>query len=299
MEWIIFTCLAAFMQAVRTAAQKQLAGNLSPTAVTASRYIFGLPFIAAYFLILTAYYDVLSLTPSLEFFSYAIIASVAQVIATIFLIRLFTLRNFAVGTSYAKTEALQVAILGTLFFYEPLSFIGWISVVIGVAGIIIISFSHPTSGNESNNGNNKFTSIFLGLGSGALFAITSLSLRKASLSLGGDYLFDAAFTLLFMVLLQTVLIGSYFVVKQREELRRLLKAHKANWFIGITSALGSIGWFTAMTLQSAAYVKALGQVEFFFTLLITHHVFKEHVSVKEAVGMVMILSSVVALVIYT
>lgn len=296
MEWIVFTCLAAFMQAVRTAAQKQLAGNLSPTAVTASRYIFGLPFVAAYFLILTAYYDVSSLTPSLEFFSYAIIASVAQVIATIFLIRLFTLRNFAVGTSYAKTEALQVAILGTLFFYEPLSFIGWISVVIGVAGILIISFSHPIS--EPVKDNHKLTSIFLGLGSGALFAITSLSLRKASLSLGGDYLFDAAFTLLFMVLLQTILISSYFVVKQREELQRLLRAHKANWFIGITSALGSIGWFTAMTLQSAAYVKALGQVEFFFTLLITHHVFKEHVSVKEAIGMLMILSSVVALVIY-
>lgn len=296
MEWIIFTCMAAFMQAVRTAAQKHLAGELSPSAVTASRYIYGLPIIAVYFLVLTSYYDVQALSPKWVFYSYAVTASLAQIMATILLIRLFTLRNFAVGTSYAKTEALQVAVLGTLFFFEPLSLIGWISVVIGVAGILIISFSQPT---EARPGNNKLTSISLGLGSGALFAITSLSLRKASLSLGGDYLFDAAFTLLFMVILQTILISAYFIVKQREELRRLLKAHKANWFIGITSSLGSIGWFTAMTLQSAAYVKALGQVEFFFTMLITHHVFKEHVSVKEAVGMLMILSSVIALVIYT
>ncbi|MCW8956301.1 MAG: DMT family transporter [Gammaproteobacteria bacterium] len=297
MEWVIFTCLAAFMQAVRTAAQKHLAVNLSSSAVTAARYIFGLPFIVGYFFLLSAYYEVFSLVPGMVFFAYASIASVAQIIATICLIRLFTLRNFAIGTSYAKTEALQVAILGTLLFSESLSIMGWLSVVIGVAGILIISFSHPVG--LPVQGNNKSISIFLGLASGLFFAITSLSLRKASVSLGGAYLYDAAFTLLFMVVLQSGIISAYLVAKQKQELVNLFKSHKASWFIGITSALGSIGWFTAMTLQNAAYVKALGQVEFFFTLVITRHFFKEHMTYKEITGMVMILVSVIVLVMYT
>lgn len=296
MEWILFTGLAAFMQAVRTAAQKHLAVNLSSSAVTAARYLFGLPFIGAYFYLLSTHYDLHSLAPNRVFYAYAIIASVAQIIATVCLIRLFSLRNFAIGTSYAKTEALQVAILGTGLFAESLSAIGWLSVVIGVAGILIISFSHPVG--QPVQGNHKTASISLGLASGAFFAVTSLCLRKASLSLGGDYLFDAAFTLLFMVVLQTVLIGVYLVAKQKQELVGLFKSHRASWFIGVTSALGSIGWFTAMTLQNAAYVKALGQVEFFFTLLITRHVFKEHMTYKEITGMIMILASVIVLVIY-
>ena len=284
------------MQAVRTAAQKHLAVSLSSSAVTAARYIYGLPFIGAYFVLLSGYYDISSLSPDMSFLAYAVTASVAQIIATLCLIRLFTLRNFAVGTSYAKTEALQVAILGTLLFTEPLSAIGWLSVSIGVAGILIISLSRPAGKTTATT---SYTCISLGLASGGFFAITSLCLRKASLSLGGDYLVDAAFTLLFMVVLQTLLISIYLGLKQKQELIRLFNNRKASWFIGITSALGSIGWFTAMTLQNAAYVKALGQVEFFFTMLITQHIFKEHMSYREITGMVMILTSVIAIVMYS
>lgn len=43
MGWIGFTLLAAFMQAVRTAGQKQLPRNLTAMSTTLSRYLFGLP----------------------------------------------------------------------------------------------------------------------------------------------------------------------------------------------------------------------------------------------------------------
>ena len=39
--------------------------------------------------------------------------------------------------------------------------------------------------------------------------------------------------------------------------------------VGLASAIGSVGWFTAFTLQIAAYVRTLGLVELVFTLLIS------------------------------
>lgn len=42
--WIYFTLLAATMQAVRTAGQKQLSGKLNSMATTGVRYIYALPF---------------------------------------------------------------------------------------------------------------------------------------------------------------------------------------------------------------------------------------------------------------
>jgi len=69
-------------------------------------------------------------------------------------------------------------------------------------------------------------------------------------------------------------------------------------FVGITSVIGSIGWFTASSFQNAAYVKALGQVEFFITLLLTYRIFKEKISQMEYLGMLLIIASVVILLLW-
>ena len=45
--------------------------------------------------------------------------------------------------------------------------------------------------------------------------------------------------------------------------------------IGLTSVGGSLGWFVAFTLQTAAYVNALGQIELIFSLIVSTLVFKE------------------------
>jgi len=66
-------------------------------------------------------------------------------------------------------------------------------------------------------------------------------------------------------------------------------------FVGVTSVLGSIGWFTAMTLQYPALVKALGQIEFIFALVLTGRVFKEKNTTRELLGMFLIVASVVIL----
>ena len=46
--WIAFTLLAATMQAVRTAGQKQLSVHLNSMATTSVRYVYALPFAYVY-----------------------------------------------------------------------------------------------------------------------------------------------------------------------------------------------------------------------------------------------------------
>ena len=127
------------------------------------------------------------------------------------------------------------------------------------------------------------------------FAFATLLIRKASLSLEIDKIVSAAYTLAYMVTFQSAAVLAYIVLKNREQLPIITANWKMCSFVGIASMLGSVGWFTAATLQNAAYVKALGQVEFFFSLFITHKIFKERISTREYIGMALIIASVLVL----
>ena len=65
--------------------------------------------------------------------------------------------------------------------------------------------------------------------------------------------------------------------------------------VGLAGMLGSVGWFTAMALQNAAYVRAVGQVELIFTFLTSVIVFKEKVTVNEVFGTVLIVGGILVL----
>ncbi|MFK7889686.1 MAG: DMT family transporter [Granulosicoccus sp.] len=292
MGWITLTLIAAFMQAVRTAGQKSLSTTVSPITATMVRYAFGLPFAMLYLWIVAGYlpgYEIQQISFGLRFFVYAIAASFMQILATVFLIQVFSTRNFAVGTAYAKTEAMMTAVLAVLLFAEHLSFSAWVSVIVGVAGVLIISIS---SGKINLLEHAEWRVAGLGLLSGLCFSLTSLFLRQASLSLEAPAFLTAAITLLFMVGVQTLLTVVWIAIRSPEQFMLLRPLLPICLFVGITSVAGSVGWFTAMTLQNPAYVKALGQIEFILTLVITGRVFKETVSRQEALGMFMIIASV-------
>ncbi|NOX74394.1 MAG: EamA family transporter, partial [Alphaproteobacteria bacterium] len=55
-------------------------------------------------------------------------------------------------------------------------------------------------------------------------------------------------------------------------------------------------WFMAFTLQNAAYVKALGQVELVFTFLASWLVFKETSTGREIAGILLVVSSILLLI---
>jgi drug/metabolite transporter (DMT)-like permease len=287
--WISFTLLAVVMQSVRTAGQKQIARRISPQAATLVRYLFGLPFALLYFYWLQADYSITeTLNPT--FFVSASLAAASQIAATVLLIKTLTLKNFAVGTALAKTEAILTAVIGSLFFSAALNLLGYLSVLLGVAGVLVASNWRVSWADLASNRSIKF-----GVGAGLGFALASLWIRDASLSLGIDGVVSAATVLVFMVTLQTVLCLLWIVIFEYPQIALIIKNLPASIFIGITSLAGSIGWFTAMSLQNAALVKTLGQTEFLVTIAITTLYFSEKISVRELVGIALIALSVLVL----
>ena len=278
--WIYFTLLAAFMQAVRTAGQKQLSGYLTAMATTSVRYVYALPFAWIYLYWLLDFRQVSVPELNNDFLQYALIACVMQIIGTVCLVAAFKYRNFAVATSLAKTEAILVAIVGALIFSTSLSILGWLSVAVGVVGVIIVSKVKFTYSDVFQNPGAGF-----GLAAGLGLAITTLMV-------------SAAVTLVFMITVQSFISVVYVYFEDKSQLSLMLKHWRLCLFVGITSVVGSIGWFTGASYQNAAFVKALGQVEFFITLFLTHRLFKESISKKEYLGMLLIVASVVILLLW-
>ena len=295
--WVYFTLLAAFMQAVRTAGQKQLSVKLNSMATTGVRYIFALPLSWAYLWWMLDFRDVEVPVLNNDFLQYSLIACITQIWGTACLVAAFRYRNFAVATSLAKTEAILVAVVGALIFGISLSGLGWFSVVVGVVGVFLVSkvkFNLRDIVADSQS----FIGIAFGLAAGLGLAITTLLIRESSLALNTDLMVSAAVTLVFMVTVQSLISLIYVIIQDKSQLPLMFKHWRLCLFVGITSLLGSIGWFTAASYQNAAYVKALGQVEFFITLALTYRVFKETITVKEYLGMILIVLSVFILLLW-
>jgi len=297
--WIPLTLGAAAMQTVRTAGQKRLSEDVSNLMATLTRFLFGLPFALAY---LGALMNIYGWTPppiDAEFLTFTFVAAVSQIVGTILLIHMFSFRNFTVGTAYSRTEAFLTAVVGALFFSEIVSLPGWIAISSSIVGVVLITVAR---GGEIEGGflGQLFTPIAgMGVASGLGFSLASLSLRKASLSLGDpNYLATAALTLVTVITIETVLLGIVIVVRNREQFAAIRGRLGISTFIGATSMLGSVGWFTAMTLEQASYVRAFGQIEFVFAMLVSTRFFRERYTNRELAGIALIALSSIALVFF-
>ena len=290
-SWIFWSLLAAAMQSVRTAGQKYLTTDVSPLGATLVRYQFGLPFVGLYlgWLMTQPGNGLPEANP--VFLVYGLAAGCLQIVATILLIRLFALRNFAVGSCYIRTEVLMTAMLGFTLFGEVVSMPGWLAIVTCVAGLVMLTVAR--TGRVSDLWN---VSAVYGLGAGLAFSLTSLLIRQASLSFGLDNaIYTAALTLAYMILVQTLICLVLLAYRNAPEILTLFRRWRTSVFIGATSVIGSAGWFTAFTLERAAYVKTLGQVEFLLTLAISVLYFRERPNPMELTGMLVLVAGVVLL----
>lgn len=285
------------MQTVRTAGQKQLSVHMDPVAATLVRFLFGLPFALAYLFAVSRWYQAGLPETNATFWVFAIIASVTQVVATALLIYLFSLRNFAVGTTYARTEAFLTALVGALFFGELITLPGWAAILVSVSGVVVLTVARTQIEAITLLQRLWNPAAAVGLASGLCFALASLSLRRASLSLEIDnFQISAGMTLVTMVTVQTAMTAGYVGITNARQFGAIFQRWRGCLFVGLTSALGSIGWFTAMTLERAAYVKALGQIEFVFALGVSTFFFRERSNVLELGGMALIAVGVLMLV---
>ena len=286
--WIAFTLLAAWFQSMRTAYQNSLSKQEGTLHATLARSLFGLPFVLVYGNLCYFVFGSLTAKADLAFYIIAGLGAIAQVLATYLMLYLFKQASFTSGTLFAKTEALLAALLAAAFLGDKLSWGAWLAIAIGVLGIGVLSFKHTHKKMQLMD-----KASLLGLASGFCFALTSVSAGYASSQLEGPVFTRAAFTLAYVLALQSILLWGIQIYQTKSTLVPFKKAFLLSNKVGCLSALGSIGWFTAFSLINPALVKTLGQIEVIGTLYYSKYRFKEALSKQEWIGGSLIILSVI------
>ena len=294
--WIPITLFAAFCQNLRSALQKHLKGRLGTSGATLVRFAYGFPFALASVLVLHLAFGMPFPDMNGRFLLAAALGGFAQIIATLLLVHLFSFRNFAVGTAYSKTEPVQAAIFGAVILGEHVTGLTAAAIGIGVAGVILISMARVPLTGRAIVASLAGRPALIGLASAAFFGGSAALYRMASLSLEGPgYLMQAAYSLAVVTLMQTVAMGLYMAWREPDQLAASIRHWRQAVWVGLAGVAGSAGWFTAMTLQQVAYVRALAQVELVFTLIASWFFFKERINGREITGCVLIVAAILVL----
>lgn len=295
--WILITISAAFLQNIRSSLQKHLKNVMGTSGATFVRFGFGIPFALMFLAIFMVWGDHSFPKLNQDFFIWVGIAAISQIIAQALLVHMFSHRNFAVGTAYSRTEPLQAALFGLLFLSEKASSAVLSAIAISMFGVMLISVARTDITPKS-----IFTSLYsrtalIGLSSGAIFGVAAVSYRAASLSLDGpNFIIQAAITLSIAIILQLIIMILWIYWRDRGEIARIRAAWKTGLLVGLVGASASFGWFMAMTLQQAALVKAVAQIEMIFTFISSVFIFKEQINRIEVIGCLLIISGIIALV---
>lgn len=292
--WIPVTIFAAFMQNLRFLLQRHLkVTTLSTGGATWARFLFSAPLVAV---LAVSYAGATGQgwpQTHARFWGFIVAGGLAQIVATMCVVALFAHRNFAVGITLKKTEVILTALIGLAVLGEAVAPPVVLAIMLGFAGVLLLS--DPPSGAVALPWRARVFNAASGYGlaSGVLFGISAVGYRGASLSLGdGDVFFRASMTLAAATAVQTLGLGLWLALRERGEIGRVLSSWRVSALVGITSMMGSLGWFTAFTLQTAAYVKALGQIELVFTFLFSALWLRERSSVKEVSGIVLVVGSI-------
>ncbi len=296
--WIPITLLAAFLQNIRSGLQRHLKGVIGTSGATFVRFGFGAPFAVALVLLLhfAIGYTFPKITP--RFLIWMVTGGLAQVAATFLLIHLFSFRNFAVGTAYSRTEPVMAALFGLVFLRETISFATTVAIGICVFGVMLISVARTNVSFIRFFTSLAHRNALIGLLSGALFGLAAISYRGASLALvGPNFLMQASVTLAFVIVLQSVLLIIWMIWREPRQFGLIYKAWKPSLLVGITGATASLGWFMAMTLQNAAVVKALAQVEMVFAFATSIFFFREKINRLEVAGCGLIVGGIIVMMV--
>ena len=296
--WIPITLGAALAQTLRNAAQRHLTRDLGALGATLVRFLYGLPFAAAW--LLAAW--LIAGRPALpgitaSFVWWTVVASLSQIAATALLLRCMEERNFALGVAYAKTEVIQVAVFGLVLLGDRVTPVGIAAILLATAGVVLVSL--PSGGRSLSLILKGWTSraALLGIGSGAAFGLAAVGYRGAALALDTPSLvLAAAYSLVWAQTLQTILLGGYLLWREVALVVAVLQAWRVSMLAGAMGAVGSACWFTAMALEPVANVRTLGLVELYFSYVVSRRVFRERLSGAEVTGFVLLAIGLLGIV---
>lgn len=293
--WIPITLAAATFQILRTARQHELRRHLSVNPAGFVRYAYGFPL--AVVAALTTFALTSAELPSAPARFWPIIggAGLAQILGTIALLRSFQLRDFAIGTVYAKSEVILVAFVSTVFLGESMRPLGWAAAVVCLVGVTWLAAPRRiTDALRLVADPAALFGVLAGLG----FALAAAGIRAASNSLGdGPVWGRALFTLTVMLGLQTLINGTQLAVTDRKALRAVITHWRVAVPVGVLSIAGTACWAIALSLATATRVRTLGQVELVFAFAISVLWLRERHTRAEYVASGLVLVGVVGVIV--
>ncbi|MBV8791027.1 MAG: DMT family transporter [Pseudolabrys sp.] len=289
MLWAVFTIIAAASQTARNAMQRELTATLGTAGATHVRFLFGFPFAALFLFGVMATTGLPLPDVPLSYWPWIVLGAFAQITATALMLMAMTERSFVVAVAYIKTEPVQVALFGLIFLGDKLTAGMAIAIVIATVGVIVMSLK-PGVGTNSR-------ATLLGIGAGGVFALSAVGYRGAVLALhDSNFIMAATFTLVTGLIMQSAMLSLYLAIRDVEVLRAIVRAWKPSVLAGFMGALASEFWFLALAIATAASVRTLALVEVLFAQAISKFIFKQPTTLREAIGIVMIVIGVALLV---
>ncbi len=288
--WVAFTLLGAVGQTARNAMQRELTPSLGPLGATLVRFLFGFPFALLFLAAVLAWMQTALPAINRDFALWILLGALTQIGGTALMLMTMEHRSFVVTTAYLKTEPVLVALMGLVFLSDPLTWAMALAIFTAMAGVALISIKP-----EALTGGVR--PALLGLSSAALFAASAIGYRGAILALHqSSFVLGATFSLAVGLSLQTLLLLAWLLIFNRGILSKLMRLWRPSLAAGFSGAAASQCWFLAFALASAASVRTLALVEILFAQGVTHFLFRQKTSLREACGIALLLAGAVLIV---
>ncbi len=286
--WIPATLAAAAAQTARNATQRHLTELIGTAGATQVRFLYGFPFAL---LILGGVRLVVGEPipgPNAAFFLSIVLGAATQILATALMLAAMRERSFAVVTAYIKTEPVQTAIFGLAILGDPLTVPLAAAILVATAGVLLLSLK-PGSGFAAAGAR----PALFGIAAGALFALAAIGFRGAILSLeSGSFLIRATTTLAWGLGIQTTLLVVWLGLADRPALLASFRVWRPSLGAGFLGALASQFWFIGFALTTAANVRTLALVEVLMAQAVSHRLFAQGTTLREAAGLILIVGGV-------
>jgi drug/metabolite transporter (DMT)-like permease len=183
----------------------------------------------------------------------------------------------------------QAALFGLVFLGDVVTLPMGAAILIATTGVVLMALKPGTR--------LDVRATVLGLAAGAMFALSAVGYRGAILNLGlPNYLMAATYTLFVGLVVQCAVLSGWLWVRDPKVLGAIMRHWRPSLLAGFLGAFASQFWFLAFALATAASVRTLALVEVLFAQAISTFAFKQTTTPREALGIVLIVIGVAALV---
>ena len=298
--WILAAIFAAACQTGRSAFQKNMISKLGEYGAAYIRFCYALPFTTLIWLTWISIPG--NNIPDLSIYSIVmcLVGSIFQVLFTYVLMKVFSHKNFATGIAFSKTEVILIAGLEIMLLSAAFSISILFGIILGVISVLLLSYAKKAD-SISKTFILLLKSIIsigtlVGLLSGLLLAGSVVAFRVSIISVDAPLLDKSLFISFIAIVFQTIFVGFYLFINKRNEFQAVIKYWKPSLPAGLCGTGATFGWFVAFGLTTAAEVRAVGQIELIFSILLSVLFFKEKIKKTELTGIILLGLSILIII---